>query len=490
MSIDLSPKFNPQYGLSANRPVGDFFAPYFRVDLSNSGNPEDVLSFLGGEKGVQPVLSGMASTQVAEDRVRTVIMSAASLTAETRAGSPFRFNLVITPEYNDALRILDGHLLGWATVARVVWGYISADGNHLLTNKHYFRNIQPQAKFGENVEITLNGLDIISDEAMRRTKSEQWGRNLTYLDVFNKLVKRVSYTIDEEKLREAVKATHPIFKPLGEDIVQTMNDWSFIVYLFRRLGLTFSITEKKLTIFDPVRPYPFKLAYTFKWRQELSENTDIPIYSMDANYLPQMFLPPAGRGLLTAYFDENEKQYKVRATTPEDLDTKKMKNEDGAGNNPGSHPIKNFPQSNTKFNDKGKTLEMDSAPPMEKNDTGTVLSSPDPLTENIDAVAEAISKDATVFSNPLIKIRAPGVVDMFPGLIVKLSGATPVFDNYYVVLGVKHSISSSGYDMDVELFRYLPPVVTTEKPGETPQKSSQGEVVETKKFDAPLVSGR
>jgi hypothetical protein len=65
-----------------------------------------------------------------------------------------------------------------------------------------------------------------------------------------------------------------------------------------------------------------------------------------------------------------------------------------------------------------------------------------------------LAKEGGIFSAPRIKLKTPGVPDMFPNKIVTLSGFTDIFDGDYMVLNVKHMISGSGYDMDVEVIRY------------------------------------
>jgi hypothetical protein len=104
----------------------------------------------------------------------------------------------------------------------------------------------------------------------------------------------------------------------------------------------------------------------------------------------------------------------------------------------------------------GVAIPAQGSPPKtpsgESEETGDSHSSPS-TGDSVKDSDKSIVKETMIMAEPQIKIRAPGVVDMLPGILVKLEGAS-VFDKSYVVLGVKHSLSSGGYDMEVDLITW------------------------------------
>ena len=455
---------------SGPRPVGDLFAPFFTVSFPTTrANPGSVKPFadsltpfsqisLLNPPGLH-VVGGPGDSNL--DKLLLKIN--ASLTAESSAGSPYHFTLTMTPEYDDALRIIESKILGYATIAVVQWGYVTSDGSTIVTKKHSFRNILPKIKFGEHITIVVEGFDSISSVATRRTINKEW-KTESIFEIIEAIVKRVNpFTISRETAQQNVDPKHALFEKPKQSIQQNHTDWAFILYLIRRVALSFIIREDELVIFDPARPEAKNLvtAYEFRWRLPLTGANHIPVYSIDANYLNYMFQPPAGRGLKALCYNAE-----TGAWTANDIDSRDIDGEvptDSSSSDDANAPSffrkpTDPPVAPPPTNEAGEGLTQDPEVSVDSEEVGTKLSCPSPNPSGgIPGIAKAIVKEAEIFGSPIVKLRAPGVVDMFPGLVVQLKGATSIFDAHYIVLTVKHTISNSGYDMDVTMYRRKTP---------------------------------
>lgn len=455
------------------RPVGDLFAPFFRIGflVGALDSPEEIDAFATDNRASEfkIIKFGTKDGATRDALIGDIALKVnASFEATTKAGSPYRFVINMTPEYNDALQLLNSGFIGYATIAKVEWGYLTSDGrNETKTLPHLFRIISPKATFGENIQIRLEGFDIISDVAMRRTKNDpiEPGAGVTPLSIIEGLAqgdpglgRNVRIGID----REAIPSDHPIFQPIEESITQTRTNWGFIMQLVRSQGLTFVIravedSKTEFYIYNPVKPpRSATTSYTFRWRSELKSHYDIPVYNIDANYLPSMYQPPSARGLLSIVIDDTTGATTVKELDAADTDTSqptadKSANDDLKSNASGFNLL-----GPLVFNDE-LTGTFTSVPAAGSQETGTKVSEP-PASEKATTpsqLVDALIKEGMCRSHPIVKVKCPGVVDMYPGLICSLRGASNVFDGEYTVLEVKHAISNSGYDMDVTLIRFV-----------------------------------
>jgi len=472
------------------RAVGDLYGPFFRVALLNTtGDATEIEGFAAGRIGTDLVrndaraaasanavsaifslgfgfqfsASDFGSPRKAGEPLTPIedltLKINASLTCTSKAGSPFRFVLTMTPEYDDALKLLNSNLLGYATIARVQWGYVTEDGE-ILTENHLFRNILPKAKFGEHIQIIVEGVDMISDVAMRRSSRTAYGPPKSKYDVIADVVNRITgFTIaDKATTQNEIGAKHELFDPIKKEIIQTTTDWAFVITTLRGVGLTFSIANNEFKIYDPVRPPASQQqSYFFKWRLQLTGPFDIPVYSIDANYLPNMFQPPAARGLVAMKYNAESGDTGAVKLDAEDVDSEAPA---GATTPAGETGVINTfapppgPPENT-YDALGNPITVEAA--VTETTVGTRQSIPpeDSKSGDPSSFSLAVVKEAMFRSHPMVKLKCPGVPDMFPGLIVDLAGASVVFDGKYTVLEVKHSVTSSGYDMDVTLIRWV-----------------------------------
>jgi len=461
------------------RDVGDLYSPFFKVEFLDSqvGPPVENFSSAGPTNpNITPFNNAFSNALTASINTPELTISggadsiisghltkiAASLTAESTAGHPYHFVLTLTPEYDDALKIIASRILGYATIVKVQWGYTSSSSSHIITNENTFRNILPKIKFGEHISIVVEGWDTVSSIASRRTSNTDW--TVSPFDIIANLIGRAKpFKLSRVETIKAVPGgeSHPIFtKPTGP-IKQNLTDWKFIHLLMRNAGLTFVIKDNTFVIYDPINPVSSKAAYVFKWRQSLTGPRDIPVTSIDANYLQYFFQPPAGRGLKALCYDDNTGLWTANDLDSRDTGGKSGKDANASSNSAGGRSAA-FGATDPDGTD-GKTAkggsgeENTSVAPTgtDGEETGIKFSCPlPPKGQSVPGGAITIVKEAQVFGSPTIKLKAPGVVDMFPGLIVYLSGATEAFDAYYIVLSVKHTISNSGYDMDVSMYRW------------------------------------
>lgn len=413
---------------------------------------------------------------------------AASLSAESKAGSPFRFVVTLTPEYEDGLLILNSRLFTYNTVAEVRWGYATGGegGGPVFTDWHLFRNVYPKVNFGENISIVLDGFDIGSDVARQHHTCKEWDRTETPTDydIIKALITRNRpYRIfpDINPANKADLASLPpalqrsdLFKKKEEKLDQTLSDWAFIQSLIRRAGgLSTNVVGRTFYIFSLINVDSERAesSYTFRWRQQLEGPRDVPIYSSTCNLLNGYFQPTVARGLLALDFDDEAGEPTARRLVPSDADHREPV-ETSPDRHLGGVDFGTGTGSIAVADDRGEKI---TSAPETKTPSCEPVPSPARKSDNsVDARAETLIAEGGVLSSPKVKIKAPGIPDLFPGRIVTLAGLTDLFDGPYIVHAVKHMVSSSGYDMDVELIRYSAVVGESKEPNRVRVKEADG----------------
>ena len=482
--------------------VGDFYGPFFQVKFFTliveptalqrriTGLGAVVATIVAGQKaagltiaGAQEGVENISGDSSIEQHIPNI---AASLTAESKAGSPYRFVLTLTPEYGDGLVILNSSLFTYATIAAVSWGYTSLTGESVVSDRHLYRNIYPKATFGDNISITIEGYDVVSSYATHNTSRKLWkrARYPTDWDIIRELVERNKpykmehASADEAAVGDSLSGSN-LVKRQTEAVTQRVTDLAFIQFLLRRSGgITFAFVGTTFKLINLVKPDSenFRVAYTFKYRRALTEPNDIPIYSVTCNYLPIYFQPAAARGLLSINYDDERGS--SRADTVNTSDVPNREPTDAAPNSTTTGSYKQLMGRNAEAiitsDDSGGPVTAAPSDSPEGDETGSIIPHPARTEENaVDQRALTLAKEAGIMSAPLVKLKCPGVPHMFPGRIVRLRGCTDIFDNLYIVHAVRHSVSTSGYDMDVDLMRYSAVSATTVGP---PQE--KGKVVD------------
>lgn len=440
------------------RPVGDVFCPFFKLSFTNQLGATGTITRMVASDDVGTIRVPAQPTDE-EQILDSVIKAAASMTVETIAGSPLKFTLDLTPTYEDGVRILASQIISYLTIVTANWGYVTSTGAEVLAGNHHFRVMEPKASFGEDMRITVVGYDLTSDANMRNTSLRQWDRT-TYprdLDILATLCSYSGYTLkaDPSLLTTSVNRVIEAKTPAGDTnaLEQFSTDWQFFKSICRMHGVTFAILSgSEVLLFDPFAPPPDaeKLTYTFKWRKKLEGAYDVPVYNIAGTILPSAFLPPSGPGVLSITVDNTtgDTTFKVR-----DGQNVSETREVVAG------PL--TPENQAAINSITGGQAIDTAVPGGKtinpgpirgtDQTGTFLSVQDRAERA--SQADNLVKEAAFFSNPKVKIRCPGVVDIYPGRLVKVEGTGKIYDYTYSVFAVKHMLGNNGYDMEVDLIR-------------------------------------
>jgi len=449
------------------RPVGDLFSPFFRVAFRSVTKETGVIQeFQDSEVFETTNLGGTASTDTSDDLERLTLDSqllakcAASLTIESKASAPFKFTLEMTPPHEEGIRILEHQLVTFGTLVKVQWGYTSAGGaNNILSDVHVFRNQFPKAEFGENIAITLSGYDIVADVAMRNSSKRPWDRT-TYpsdSDIVEALVKSVGYTMDTEDV--PVTSKFLLGDPESPDVIeQITTDWTFIKKLCRDHALSFRTHGTVFKVFSMFDFKGKKIAYNLLWRAKPVTDIDIPVYTVSGNLTPYLFLPPAGRGFLSLKFNSDTGESEATKIDPAAAsqtnlgDTQATTDGDQAAIDR-ALSMDDGDADGEVILDEETGASLIPRPRPDVVDIGDMGSQPKDA-PNSDAKFEAVVKEAKALANPKIGVTCPGIPDLFPGVLTQVIGASRLFDGPYMVLGVKHSITTGGYDMDLELFRH------------------------------------
>jgi hypothetical protein len=461
-------------------PVGDQFGPFFSVELisvaeeqMHAAAAQEVGAAVAGAAAAATggvafgTTTGGLSSDGAVNNIETTNLSEmkelakripASLTAESRAGHPYKITLTLTPEYEDGRELLDSRFITYAMLGKAKGGYITSDGRQNITGPHSFRVLETVAKFEQDISITLMGYDVVYDVGLRNTTGEVWKRSIatykTDFGIIKELVERnQDYTMDPTAEADLGKINTTILDDQDEDLEQHITDWALISQLLRKHGLTFVIKDDVVRIYDPSNPPEALVSpYVFKWRTPPTGEMDILVNRFHGNYLPSMFLPPEGHGLLSLVYDPETGKVEGKKVDASDVDSVQFKDKDVAITEKDRTNAARIHSGWKGLDEEGNPIVIQ--PPPKDKDIGKKASvPPGPKSGDVDGRIKNIIKEAEFFSHPIVKLNCQGVPDIFPGLIVKLVGATKAFDGRYSVLGVKHIVSDSGYDMDVELIR-------------------------------------
>ena len=469
---------------SGQRDIGDLFSPFFRIKFTNVSKAEvkkeDPL-ISDTDFGQGAIKSGLdKSNPLAQDLdtleldSRLLPKTAASLKIESKAGSPLKFTLALTPPYDDGIRILNSGLLNFGTLVTVQWGYTSwgSEGT-ILSDVFVFRNNFPQAQFGQDISIIVSGHDLTASVGSRNSRTKTWSftEYKTDLAIVEEIVKRtnVELDIDREKLKSSNFLTGDN-RPEAEDgkkspdagIQQNVNDWAFIRRLCNDHGLSFTSQGNKFRIFSLFNASgDTDYSYRFLWRKPLVTKRDIPLYNIRGNLLPFLFLPAEGSGLIQYNFDPDAdpEQDGGGSTVVEKSPATKDDPSMAAGGESGDANAVSSKAGMVGGPGDGEAYEMVDGvliprPKPKKDEDGPPTLSVPAGTHNAEEKLNKIVNDCQAFSHPMVGVNAPGVVDMWPGVTVMMEGASDLFDGPYFVLNATHTIGNSGYDMELKLMRH------------------------------------
>jgi len=465
-------------GLSGSKPtsprdVGDFFSPFFRVAFRSLGKELGVIQEFANQETFQTTnLAGTVQTDETgnavsqgNDNALTFLSSqlpnyAASLNIEAMIGAALKFSLTLTPPYEDAVKILENRLVGYATLVKVQWGYTSnTTANNILSDIFVFQNQFPQVEFGQDITITLSGFDLVSGAGMRNTSKVIYSRTAFPTD-FSLLVAILSKT----KLQVDISKVPPdstLFVPqlFPPTIEQSTTDWQFIRRLLADNNLAGHAQGAVFKVYSPNKLGNEEIAYRFLWRLQPETKRDIPMMSFNGNPLPQLFMPPEARSLRALTSDPDS-----GSTSGEDMTAAGLADQQNVGettDNSEEDPTNNATSLASDEADDGETDDDEEigAPvttrpePRPNVDVGTVHSRPSQLSMG-DERAKGVARGAAFFANATASLTAPGMPDLLPPMLVRVDGVSSLFSGPYLVKSVKHTLDTSGYEMEVDLLRH------------------------------------
>lgn len=464
------------------RRVGDVFCPFYEITFTNNrgeisvrrdyvsvANPVATFSlvdFLSTPAAEPSTVSTPASAPDEQQIIETAIKSIASVTVESVAGSPFKITIDITPTYEDGVRLLESGVITFQTTVTARWGYVTSTGETTDSGYHHFTVNEPKASFGEDMRITIVAHDFASNNAQRRTTAKQWSRTLypTDLRILSKICSKAGYTLSASRLifNTTINSRASAKTFTGDDgsTPQFSTDWQFFKSICRRHGVAFYVAGREVILFDPLNPPPSAndVVYTFKWRTKLVGTHDIPVYSVAGTILPSAFLPPGGASGVFACIVDNTTgrvtyQHKDAKNLPATREASATSQQNGSSAQQekainASRPYRNYVETLPG----NHTIIVD--PTRDADEFGSIINlAGRDLTGVSGAVADTMVREASFFSNPRVKIRCPGVVDLYPGMLVRLVGTGKIYDYTYTVHSVKHMLGTNGYDMEVDLMR-------------------------------------
>lgn len=470
--MTLLPSSEP--GSSTSRPmsprdVGDLFAPFFRVAFTSAFTEEGELQAINQAEDFSTIPVSASTRVETTDTTSTLEIdsfllknTASNLIVESNAGSPFMFTLTLTPPYEDALRILNNPLVGWGALVKVQFGYVSnISGNNILSDVHLFRmNTQPKAEFGQDITITLSGMDLVASTGLRNISKEIYDRSEfpTDCSIVRDIATRrgISLSIDDSVGPDSSFLVRKSLEP--PSVEAHKSDWEFIRLLCREHNLQVLPRGSTIHIFDLDRKGPEKPTYRFLWRTNPQTKRDIPVESISGNLFPMRMRPGAARGLLSLKTDMDTGKTMAKEidgasrTDVTNAGAAAPSSESTTGNTSKSMASKE-PESGIAIIDSetGKTVFPNPKPRPQK-DRGDVASQP-ATANNADEKFAAKVSDAVFWSHPQVVVTSPGVVDVRPGLLVELSGTGRLYDGTYLVLKTKYDIGLAGFSMDTTLVR-------------------------------------
>lgn len=452
---------------TAPRDVGDFFSPFFRVAFRSLGKELGVIQEFANEETFKTTsLAATATTEDTSNPSQLEFLStqlpnyAASLSIEAMIGAALRFTLTLTPPYEDALKIIDNKLVGYATLVKVQWGYISnSSDNNILSDIFVFQNQHPAIEFGQDITITLSGYDLVSGAGMRNTSKVIYDR-IAFPTDYSLLLALLSKT----KLRldiSKVPVTSTLFVPklFPPTVDQHLTDWQFIRRLLSDNNLSGHAEGAVFKVYSPNALSAEENAYRFLWRLQPEGKRDIPMMSFTGNPNGFLFMPPEAKGLRALASDPDS-----GITVGEDVSAAGLADQQNVGETTGNSeddPTSSATSLASDDADDGETDDDEEigAPvttrpsPRPDIDTGTVYSRPGQMS-NGDERAKGIVRGAAVFANVGASCTAPGMPDVMPPLLVRVDGVGSLFGGPYFIKSAKHEISTSGYEMKVELLRH------------------------------------
>lgn len=470
---------------AAPKPVGDFFAPFFKVEFITARtadgrriqNGEEVEAPSGGFFGkigatIQSYLDSQIRVSL-DNAVEQLRNYSTNLTIRTLPGTSTA-TLVMEPPYEDALRLIDHRAIQYDSVMRVEWGWLpSTPGDEAISSGAHFYALQPPEMSVNNgdVQITLTGVELFAHNYSSREGRRTWPRSQfrTDLSIVEALLSPLGFDADttlvpENIERDGKEVPHPLraqkgtseTRPVegsgGRQVVRTVNGkieqnertWVFFNRLIRGNNCDYFMSGKKCFIVDRNHAKIQRPSYTLAHYQQMTSDKHIPMFNWSTNALKTLFTcPPSARGITYASNDPdtgeaNEATFDPAASSLEEFIGKRTRS--GRANPNGI---------SMKIGDITLTPNL----AMEDTDRGRHISQPASAV-NADERARQSARQASMIANTAASVTIPGMPNLTPWQVVRVEGVPSVFKGNYLIKEVTHTFSTGdGFSTELQLVR-------------------------------------
>ena len=489
--------------MTFRQPVGDFFAPFFRVrfvDVSKLdagtvalGADGEQLPNLFAETGerVEFVSSGEETTwRVGEDDQMSQLRSyATSLEVTTKGEAHSIAKLHMEPMYADALRIVDHQAIQKNSLMIAEWGYLDAKSGALNENKYsktgVFAITTPSLNISESgATIDIIGTDIFGTTMVRRETRRKWDRNGDYsadISIIEELVKRNGMELDVSgaglapvaQVKNAFSglaapagpafvdtrvgpfATHSLLitHPLANEspvVEQNDNDWVFFQRLLASNNCSFSTQGRTVNIFDWNEVKRGQAQYRLMMYAQPQNDTDIPMESFSTAALEYLFHPATAFGVKVITTDTDTGK-DVDAANPENASPGVYNSTTDAGNlTLGKKSVTGPESANGRSFDVKGVGHLTPAPKVDEGQAGKSFYMPFSTANLAELAKQPARKGAMNFE---AQATIPGTPAIETMQIVEVVGVGRVMGGFYLVNEATHTIDTSGYSTQLNLIR-------------------------------------
>lgn len=424
-------------------------------------------------------VGGVAKTYVADQELEGVEKFSASLVIEAKSAAAYKATLVMTPPYEDALRIVDSGAIDFGTVMEVQWGYMNPQGARpIISDKGLFSIVEPSVSLGVQTTITLSGYDLLSSSAGSIERRCAWPRGLypSDFEIIRQILKIHGRELDMRELH--VNSLLLMNRP-GKHMVQNTSDEIFVKTLLLQNNarlvpndsggfVVYDVTERESA------PITYRLLMFGQpgGAGSVAGVVDIPMISYQSNSIMSLFAGKGSRGVRSVTHDPNTnsasnnqkvpkirtEQQTVASPTPKSGAFEKQ----DASTNVGDRKVAPF-----------KKLESG---PTKNCASGYFVTYPASAPNN-DKEEEQRVIELERTANTHADVVIPGHPTILPLMNVKVEGVGQKFGGIYRVMEVTHEIGA-GYTTKLRLFvaaNRAPPADAENRPRE--EQAAQQEPV-------------
>lgn len=480
--FSIPPKERPRPAATGDGSVGNLYAPFFDVVFysfeKQLGRDEDVEAnrkeVAANPIGESRILLRSRGGDVVEFGVDGDLVNIrnfrSSLTIEGVSAGAYSATLTLTPPFLDGIDLIDRRLIKLGGLMEIQWGYLGVNGGPVISDKGIFTIRQPSIRFGQQIQIQINGVDLFSFSAKSLEARIIWPREhfKTDLDVLRTLTKKIlgdekrlnAKSIEAaaararamEQARQAVAAVSPgvtissdipkipkLVREKDENLVQTEPNWTFFRRICNANDVTFNQVGNEVVLHEMSRADLFTPKYRLVWWMQPQTDVDIPMMSFETNPVRGYFAQPGVRGLKRYTVDPDTGVLVVTEHLPETTA--------GPGPNRSEAQEAGHPKDVIQLPD--GSVKPFSDP--EEGEAGRNITTPSERPNEEDEVEEE-ARFLARESNTKATATCVGVPGLLPQMIVRVEGVGRTFGGNYRVKKVTHEIGA-GYIMKLDLIR-------------------------------------